>query len=103
MKLRNQLFILFLILGITAGLAISILVYIRGKKLIINQVYSNLEAISQTKKDRLEGLIKHKYEEFEIITESPFITEHIQLFNKTGNIKHRLSIDSILKVYQHTV
>lgn len=78
MKIRNQLFLIFLALGVTLTLIISFLIYIRGKRLILEQVHSSLEAVSQTKKVRLEEIIQNQYNTLELIASSPFFISHAE-------------------------
>jgi len=102
MKIRNQLFLIFLILGVNATLIISFLIYTRGKQIILNQIFSSLESSTQTKKIRLQGIIKNKFEQLEIISQAPFIAEHLENYSKESKFPHRV-LDSLLKRYMHSV
>lgn len=103
MKIRNQLFIIFLILGISATTIVSLLIFIQGKQIILNQFYSNLEAVSQAKHVRLEGMIKAKYENFDLIANTPLVRSELEKYSSNpGNFDSR-RLDSVLTHFKKAI
>jgi signal transduction histidine kinase len=62
MKIKNQLYIIFLSLCLFTASVISIVFYYKVKKIVLAQIYDHLESISQTKQIRISFMINKKLE-----------------------------------------
>lgn len=100
MKIRNQLFFIFLILGISASILVSLLIYFQGKKIILRQIVANLEAVSQTKEIRLNNMIERKYETLDLIASTPLLINEVAFLTEKKDKKAPIILDSILNHYK---
>src|SRR5436305_8764397 len=96
MKIKNQLYIIFLSICLFTASVISIVFYYKVKKIVLAQIYDHLESISQTKQIRISYMTNKKLEIAKIFSSDFDFVTNLNKFTESPSEQNKMEVKNNL-------
>lgn len=99
MKIKTQIFLLFLLISVFLTSLFAVTIYFFTKDLVLKQVESHLESVSETKTAQLRNMIANIHEMSSFLSKNRTIVDGIEKIKKDNQLQSKSNLSIELSKY----